>query len=90
MILVFASPALKRWANEFRRYAADIPARFMQARFMQRTVMQRIFMQRTSHSGRYEFLQVKPASVGQARLFARRKPWDFWRRLFLLHCDSAS
>jgi hypothetical protein len=23
MILVFASPALKRWANEFRRYAAD-------------------------------------------------------------------
>jgi hypothetical protein len=24
MILVFASPALKRWANEFRRYAADI------------------------------------------------------------------
>jgi hypothetical protein len=23
MILVFASPALKRWANEFRRYAGD-------------------------------------------------------------------
>jgi uncharacterized protein YjbI with pentapeptide repeats len=23
MILVFASPALKRWANEFRRYAAN-------------------------------------------------------------------
>jgi uncharacterized protein YjbI with pentapeptide repeats len=23
MMLVFASPALKRWANEFRRYAAD-------------------------------------------------------------------
>jgi hypothetical protein len=23
MILVFAYPALKRWANEFRRYAAD-------------------------------------------------------------------
>jgi hypothetical protein len=26
MILVFASPALKRWANEFRRYAADTGA----------------------------------------------------------------